>query len=255
MSPSPPFTLRAAVAICLSALLALAATACTTSSEPAADLQRFYDQQLTFEPCQGYATTVADETTFAADPAIGCARLELPLDYDEPDGRTAQIALLKAPARGECFSDEQTDAGGATQTLLVGAGQWTEQDTRRIVEQCAQGSGGADVLAHVCTRDAARDMDILRAALGDDKLSYLGQSYGTRLGAVYAEMFPQNVRAMVLDGAIDPQLGTAQRRISQYTGFQLSLTRWPPSAPQTRSARSVPTRARPPKPFRSWRDR
>lgn len=280
-----PAPFRVVVAVCLSALMALGMVACTDTpesstqppSEPAAELQQFYDQQLRFEPCEGYATTAADETAFAADPAFQCGRLEVPLDYDDPNGRTAQIALLKAPARGEpvgslvlnpggpggpgmsmaaqgsttlatspvtekfdligfdprgvgastpaieCFSDKQTDAGDATQTLVVGAGQWTERDTRRIVEQCAQESGGTDVLAHVGTRDAVRDMDILRAALGDDNLTYLGQSYGTRLGAVYAEMFPQNVRAMVLDGAIDPQLGTAERRISQYTGFQRSF--------------------------------
>lgn len=284
--PRPaPVTLHGAVAVCLCALMALGLVACSDSTndiqpstnEPASDVQRFYDQQLEFASCEGYATTATDETTFAADPAFRCARLEVPLDYGDPDGPTAQIALLKAPASGEpigslvlnpggpggpgmsmaalgsttlaaspvtekfdligfdprgvgastpaieCFSDQQTDAGQATQTLIVGEGRWAEQDTRRIVDQCAQGSGGKEVLAHVGTRDAARDMDILRSVLGDDKLSYLGQSYGTRLGAVYAEMFPQNVRAMVLDGAIDPQLGTAERRLSQYTRFQRSF--------------------------------
>jgi pimeloyl-ACP methyl ester carboxylesterase len=61
---------------------------------------------------------------------------------------------------------------------------------------------------------------VLRAALGDDKLTFLGQSYGTRLGAVYAEQFPQRVRAMVLDGAFDPTLGTVDRRLAAYRGFQ-----------------------------------
>ena len=54
--------------------------------------------------------------------------------------------------------------------------------------------------------DAAEDMDVLRAALGDAKLTYLGFSYGTLLGATYAELFPTHVRAMVLDGALDPAL-------------------------------------------------
>ncbi|GAF47493.1 alpha/beta hydrolase [Rhodococcus wratislaviensis] len=200
----------------------------------------------------------------------------MPLDYDDPTGRTAQIALLKAPARGEatgslllnpggpggpgmsmaavasttwvdspvtekfdligfdprgvgastpaidCFTDTELDNGAAT-TVTVGEGRWTEDDTRTLVTRCAQGSGGQDVLAHAGTRDAARDMDILRAVVGDEKLSYLGQSYGTRLGAVYAEMYPQNVRAMVLDGAIDPHAGTTERRISQFAGFQRSF--------------------------------
>jgi pimeloyl-ACP methyl ester carboxylesterase len=70
------------------------------------------------------------------------------------------------------------------------------------------------------SRTTARDMDVLRAALGDEKLTLLGQSYGTRLGAVYAEQFPQRVRAMILDGAFDPTLGTIDRRLSAYGGFQ-----------------------------------
>jgi pimeloyl-ACP methyl ester carboxylesterase len=79
------------------------------------------------------------------------------------------------------------------------------------------------VLASVGTRDTARDIDVLRAALGDDKLTFLGQSYGTRLGTVYAEQFPQNVRALLLDGAMDPAQGTAERRVFAYTGFQRSF--------------------------------
>jgi pimeloyl-ACP methyl ester carboxylesterase len=62
------------------------------------------------------------------------------------------------------------------------------------------------VLPHVGTVDAARDMDVLRAALGDGRLTYIGKSYGTYLGATYAELFPKRVRALVLDGALDPSL-------------------------------------------------
>ncbi|BCN52106.1 hypothetical protein RE9425_04960 [Prescottella equi] len=80
--------------------------------------------------------------------------------------------------------------------------------------------GSEALLANVGTRNVARDMDILRSVLGDEQLTYLGQSYGTRLGAVYAEMFPDRVRAMVLDGALDPALGTTERRLTQYAGFQ-----------------------------------
>ena len=57
---------------------------------------------------------------------------------------------------------------------------------------------------HVGTREVMQDMDVMRAVLGDPKLNYLGYSYGTRLGSAYAETFPQNVRALVLDGALDP---------------------------------------------------
>ena len=61
-----------------------------------ADLDRFYGQSVTFEPCEGYGTTSTDEAAFVSDPTFHCARVDVPLDYDDPDGRTAQIALLKA---------------------------------------------------------------------------------------------------------------------------------------------------------------
>jgi pimeloyl-ACP methyl ester carboxylesterase len=85
---------------------------------------------------------------------------------------------------------------------------------------CVERSGGADVLANAGTRDVARDMDVLRAALGDPKLTYLGFSYGTRIGSTYAEMFPGNVRALVLDGAIDPAQDVAAKVVAQNAGFQ-----------------------------------
>jgi pimeloyl-ACP methyl ester carboxylesterase len=71
--------------------------------------------------------------------------------------------------------------------------------------------------------DAARDLDRIRAALGEAKLTFIGHSYGTLLGAVYAEMYPEDVRAMVLDGAIDPALSTDQMVIDQAKGFEAVL--------------------------------
>ncbi len=263
-------------------LLALALSACgraepAESGRPGPELQRFYEQQPAFGSCDGYATTAADAQAFAADPEFRCARIEVPLDYDDPDGRTMQIALLRAAAGGErigslllnpggpggagmsmaavagktwagspvterfdligfdprgvgasipavdCFTDAEIEAGTAVTSVTVGAGTLTEEDSRRLVDRCAERSGGRDVLAHVGTRDVVRDMDILRAVLGDERLNFFGQSYGTRLGAVYAETFPDKVRAMVLDGAIDPRTGTDERRITQWAGFQRSF--------------------------------
>lgn len=66
---------------------------------------------------------------------------------------------------------------------------------------CAQRSG--TLLRHVSTTDTARDLDLLRQDVGDKKLTYLGFSYGTVIGATYANLFPRNVRAMVLDGTLD----------------------------------------------------
>ncbi|WP_198418694.1 alpha/beta fold hydrolase [Cryobacterium lactosi] len=122
-----------------------------------------------------------------------------------------------------CFSDSERDAGEAKTTLLGTSGAWTEEDTSALVDNCAAASGGDKVLAAVGTRDAARDIDVLRAALGDDELTFLGFSYGTRLGAVYAEQFPENVRAMVFDGAIDPRADGEGQRLATFEGLQRSF--------------------------------
>jgi pimeloyl-ACP methyl ester carboxylesterase len=74
--------------------------------------------------------------------------------------------------------------------------------SRAVADECARKY--ADLLPFMSTRDSAHDMDLVRAALGEEQLSYLGFSYGTALGASYAGLYPERVRAMVLDGAIEP---------------------------------------------------
>jgi pimeloyl-ACP methyl ester carboxylesterase len=86
---------------------------------------------------------------------------------------------------------------------------------------CEEDSGR--ILPYVGTVDAARDLDRIRAALGDAKLTFIGHSYGTLLGATYAQMFPTHVRAMVLDGAIDPAMSTEEMALDQAEGFEGSL--------------------------------
>ena len=85
---------------------------------------------------------------------------------------------------------------------------------RRSRRQCAARNG--DLLAHVSTADAVRDLEQLRVALGEDRLSFVGYSYGTFLGASYADAYPEHVRAFVLDGPVDPstsaRAGDARRR-------------------------------------------
>lgn len=80
--------------------------------EPSTELQRFYDQTLTFEACEEDATTSADRASFTLDPRFRCARMEVPLDYRDPEGKTASIALLKAPARGELIGSLVLNPGG-----------------------------------------------------------------------------------------------------------------------------------------------
>ncbi|WP_197522996.1 alpha/beta hydrolase [Actinokineospora pegani] len=96
-----------------------------------------------------------------------------------------------------------------------------EAEQRDYAAKCAERTGkGAAMLANVGTRDVARDIDVLRSVLGDEKLTYLGRSYGTRIGTVYAQTFPANVRALVLDGALDPTEDAVAEVVNQRRGFQ-----------------------------------
>lgn len=91
---------------------------------------------------------------------------------------------------------------------------------KQVADACAQHAG--QLLPHVGTLDAARDMDVLRALLGDDRLHYAGFSYGTYLGATYAELFPSRVGRMVLDGAVDPTLDAYRWLLDTAAGQQVA---------------------------------
>ena len=103
---------------------------------------------------------------------------------------------------------------------------WTAR-AERYVEACVENDAGASAVA--ATANVARDMELLRRALGDEPLSYLGYSYGTFLGATYAALFPHRYRALVLDGAVDPDLyinhPTEGLRV-QSAGFEVALQRF-----------------------------
>lgn len=81
-------------------------------------------------------------------------------------------------------------------------------------------------LAYLSTDAVARDMDLIRSAVGDEGLTYLGFSYGTSIGARYAELFPTHIRAMTLDGAIDPSLDLEGIRAGQAKAFEGALNRF-----------------------------
>lgn len=269
-----------ATALCATSVLLF--TACGTtetpaepsappSTEPPAELAQFYGQQLEFGPCVEYARVAADRALYDDD-RFDCARVDVPLDYAEPDGARGQVALLRAKARGdkigsllvnpggpggsgmnlvaslkaawdatpvgerfdvigfdprgvgastprvECYTDAERDAG---QGIYASAFQFTDpQDAQDLAQRCTEGSGGAEALTSVGSSNVVRDMDVMRAVLGDEKLTYLGYSYGSELGAMYAEAFPQNLRAMVIDGAVDPELTEAEFRMTQYAASQ-----------------------------------
>ncbi|WP_328332842.1 alpha/beta hydrolase [Kribbella sp. NBC_00382] len=92
---------------------------------------------------------------------------------------------------------------------------------KALADGCEQRSG--DLLPHVSTKDAARDIDVLRGIVGDQELYYLGMSYGTLLGATYAELFPKNVGRLVLDGAVDPSKSSEDNNLAQAKGFDTAL--------------------------------
>ncbi|MCV7195859.1 alpha/beta hydrolase [Mycobacterium angelicum] len=94
-----------------------------------------------------------------------------------------------------------------------------EDETKQFVQRCVD-KMGKNFLANVGTVNVAKDMDTIRAALGDEKLTYLGYSYGTRIGSAYAEAFPKRVRAMILDGAVDPNADPIEADLRQAKGFQ-----------------------------------
>ena len=95
---------------------------------------------------------------------------------------------------------------------------------RQIAKGCKEKSG--ELLAHVGTESAARDMDVLRGLVGDEKLNYFGFSYGTSLGGMYADLFPKKVGRMVLDGAANPQQSFLPSTYTQMLGFEKSFERY-----------------------------
>lgn len=97
-----------------------------------------------------------------------------------------------------------------------------EQLYRQLAQQCVNRMGNT-FLAKTGTASVARDMDMVRQALGENQVNYLGYSYGTELGTAYLEKFGDHVRAMVLDGAIDPTVGPIDENVQQMAGFQTAF--------------------------------
>ena len=96
--------------------------------------------------------------------------------------------------------------------------------SRDFAGACKQNSG--ELLAHVDTVSVARDLDMLRAVVGEPKLNYLGYSYGTFIGALYAQTFPTRVGHLVLDGAVDPSVSQADSMVAQARGFEMALANY-----------------------------
>jgi pimeloyl-ACP methyl ester carboxylesterase len=123
----------------------------------------------------------------------------------------------------DCLSDAELDT-----FLAIDGSPDTARERKRLVTEAREFAAGCgrrsgQLLPHLSTADAARDMDVLREALGEERLTYLGKSYGTLLGATYAELFPRRVGRLVLDGAIDPTLSGGEIGVAQAEGFEGAL--------------------------------
>jgi pimeloyl-ACP methyl ester carboxylesterase len=189
-----------------------------------------------------------------------CGTVQVPLDYDNPNGTTISLAVVRLPASdpahriGSLFLNPGGPGGsGVDYTVFAGPALYTAEvrakfdlvgfdprGTNRsttfrcfgtdkqwgpyftpfafpstpaeeeiwmqadlyLDSSCSQRGGAMGY--HMSTANVARDLDVLREAVGDAKLSYAGVSYGTMLGQTYANMFPNNVRAVIIDGVLDP---------------------------------------------------
>lgn len=236
-----------------------------TNTTEAKTLEDFYNQEVTWEPCNDF---------------FECTTVLVPMDYADPAGETVSIAVSRHEAdkpakrlgaifmnpggpggsgidylesyewqftnrlinqfdligfdpRGvnlssavDCFTDEELDFYAASDGTPDTAAEIAEfrELGEAIDATCLERTG--ELLGHVSTIEAAKDMDILRAVMGEDKLNYLGKSYGTQLGGVYATLFPENVGAFVLDGAVDFTLPSTELALGQAIGFDLSINRF-----------------------------
>jgi pimeloyl-ACP methyl ester carboxylesterase len=129
-------------------------------------------------------------------------------------GSIPAVTCLSGPQLDKYFETSDIPLTKAQQATVVA-------QSKLFARGCEQRSGA--LLPYVGTASAARDMDVLRAALGDPKLTYLGKSYGTFLGTWYAQLFPSHVRALVLDGAVDPSESALNMNLIQAQGFQVAL--------------------------------
>ena len=216
----------------------------------------FYGQELDWRECGG----------------AECTKVQVPMDYDEPDGKTVELALTKIPATGKsigavflnpggpggsafdyakaadivvspairesfdivgvdprgvgksepvrCLSDAEIDAIFAADGTpdTVEEGREIVEDSSYVAEACE--AKASELWKYMDTVSVARDMDIARAALGEPVLNYIGKSYGTALGATYAELFPETVGRMVLDGVLPTHLSQEEVTFGQAVAFE-----------------------------------
>jgi pimeloyl-ACP methyl ester carboxylesterase len=170
-----------------------------------------------------------------------------------PPALRASFNLVSFDPRGIGQSDPVTCEGppGIRSLIALDPDPSTAAEISTVVQaakafdrSCTQHSS-MTLLEHVGTRDTVRDLDRIRAALGQAKLDYMGFSYGTYIGELYAQMFPSHVRAMVLDGVVDPALSSTAEVGQQAKAFEVDLGDFLAWCPGNKScARELPQGAR-----------
>lgn len=227
------------------------------------DLRPFYSQVLAWKPCgEGLGCATATAPLDWDDPAAGEIELALVRHVATGDRIGSLLVNPGGPgASGYDFIAESLDyavgaplkerfdvvgfdprgVGRSTPVTCLeakeldeylygivpaerGSDEWirlTSEAAREFGEACSANTG--ELLGEVDTVSAARDLDLLRAILGDEQLNYLGYSYGSLLGATYADLYPEKAGRMVLDGAVDPAASNQEITEAQYVGFERAL--------------------------------
>ncbi|GAA2530100.1 alpha/beta fold hydrolase [Streptomyces levis] len=129
-------------------------------------------------------------------------------------GRSKPVICENDQQLDAYFQQDATPDDAAERTVLL-------DNTKEFNDACENNS--EQMLPNVRTTDAARDLDLMRQVLGDEKLHYFGFSYGTELGGVYAHLFPRKVGRAVFDAVVDPTQNAEQGSLGQAEGFQLAL--------------------------------
>ncbi|WP_432090730.1 alpha/beta hydrolase [Streptomyces sp. NRRL F-5630] len=129
-------------------------------------------------------------------------------------GHSAPVRCLDGPAMDRWAATDLTPDDAAETAAL-------RRSFHGFADACRSRTG--KLLGHVSTAEAARDLDIVRAVLGERRLDYVGASYGTYLGAMYADLFPRRVGRMVLDGAMDPSIGSRRLSLEEAAGFETAF--------------------------------
>lgn len=227
------------------------------------------------DPLEGFRTQELDWSECRR--FYECATMVVPLSYDDPAGRTIEVALLRDPASDqearlgslvvnpggpggsgidyaasggsvwgrdlrEVFDIVGFDPRGVGQSTPLTCVEDAELDAliagdpdpddraelreardryRSFFEGCMETD--AELARNVGTLEVARDLDVLRSVLGEGALTYFGASYGTFIGATYADLFPERVGRMVLDGAVDPAVSSVDAAVVQAEGFEVAL--------------------------------